>query len=54
MNENVSKLFKALKTKFGETVVMNAITAENHGTIEYTVDGVDGSILIDELMDEDK
>ena len=50
MNDNVKKLDLALKAKYGESVIITAITAEMHGTIEFTVEGSKDSIMIDELM----
>jgi len=48
--ENVKELFLALSAKYGKEATITAITAEMHGTIEFTVDGKEDSITIDELM----
>jgi len=50
MNDGVKELFLALKAKYGESVIITAITAEMHGTILFTVEGSKDSITIDDLM----
>ena len=49
MNKGTIRLCKALELKHNIEIVLDAITADNHGTMVYTVDGKPCKITIDEL-----